>query len=993
MKVNKAKSSVRVTRKGEGLICPKKYSMYLNIATWNVRTMHTPDDPDHKLNILTKTLKERDIHIAGLAETHWSTETEEHFEHNGYAIFHSGRNDGVKRQGVAIAVDTNTANSITSYEMISERLISIKLKLSNESLTILQTYAPDTSYPDEAVDEFYQSLQSKIDSLARNEKYIILGDFNAKVGNNHHSTLPDVVGKFGLGNSNERGTNLLQFCAFNKLLIANTVFNHNRLRRVTWISPDGQTQNQIDYIIIQQKWKKALKNCRSYHSCDIGSDHSAVIGKFHVQIQKHTKPKRIPKRYDVSKLRCPETKATFQARIGGRFEPLLNQDIDNMDQLYNEFVKITNKVTEDTVGFQRNRQTAGLSPKVEEMCQQRRDLRKKMLANPSDVSLCESYRKANRDVKNEVRKFKQNKLKETINSLEDDYQKNNSHNLFRTVRDLENRPRKPLNIIQDKNGVKRFDINEILKCWETHFQAHLNKKFPHDEAATSSIPDPTDDEGDFPDFSLEEVQNAIKKMKNGKSPGIDQITAEVLKAGGDTMAEMLLHIFKNVTLTSKTPLAWSKMVVTPIHKKGNRLDPENYRAISLLSIPGKVYCQILLTRMKEKTERFIKDTQFGFRTGRGTTDAIFIMRQIMEKARERNIDMHYNFIDFKAAFDTIWREALWKMLKSIGIHSKIVDVIKSMYDNSECALTIDGNLTSWFKVNVGVRQGCLLSPTLFNIFLEFVFDELKSLDENFVIKNDISIDIRYADDSTLLSAIFEKLAISTAELETACLKWGMKINVGKCKIISNDQRDIMIEGSPVEKVREFTFLGSVIPGTESDVKRRIMLASTAFGRLKDTIWSRKDISRNLKMRLYKALILPIATYASETWTLRESEKQSLLTFEMRCLRSILGVNLRQRLRNTIIRQQLGVQKTIIECVQSRRLKYFGHVNRRPVNSASFKAYKGEFNARRPRGRPPMRWTDQIRKDTGLPLPTAERRTMDREAWRARNNGRARGTNA
>ena len=72
-----------------------------------------------------------------------------------------------------------------------------------------------------------------------------------------------------------------------------------------------------------------------------------------------------------------------------------------------------------------------------------------------------------------------------------------------------------------------------------------------------------------------------------------EITAEVLKTGGEDMAEMLLHIAKNVTLTSKTPLAWSKMVVTPIHKKGNRLDPENYRAISLLSIPGKVYCRIL----------------------------------------------------------------------------------------------------------------------------------------------------------------------------------------------------------------------------------------------------------------------------------------------------------------------------------------------------------------------------------------------------------------
>ena len=107
---------------------------------------------------MTKTLKERKIHIAGLAETHWPTETEELFEHNGYAIFHSGRNDGVKRQGVAIAVDLNIANLVTSYEMISERLITIKLKLSSEALTILQVYVPDSSYPDETVDDFYLSL-------------------------------------------------------------------------------------------------------------------------------------------------------------------------------------------------------------------------------------------------------------------------------------------------------------------------------------------------------------------------------------------------------------------------------------------------------------------------------------------------------------------------------------------------------------------------------------------------------------------------------------------------------------------------------------------------------------------------------------------------------------------------------------------------------------------------------------------------------------------
>ena len=226
-KVTKRKSSVRVTRKGEGLICPKKYPSYLNIATWNVRTMQTPDDPDHKLNILTKTMKERQIHIIGLSETHWSTETEELFEHNGYAVLNSGRKDGIKRQGVAFVLTQDIANLLQTYEFISERIISITLKLASETLTIFQVYVPDTSYSDDEIEEFYIQLQLKIDSLTRNQKYIVLGDFNAKVGNDKHAILPDVVGEFGIGTCNARGANLLQFCAQNKsrnkLLIANSV--------------------------------------------------------------------------------------------------------------------------------------------------------------------------------------------------------------------------------------------------------------------------------------------------------------------------------------------------------------------------------------------------------------------------------------------------------------------------------------------------------------------------------------------------------------------------------------------------------------------------------------------------------------------------------------------------------------------------------------------------------------------------------------------------
>ena len=103
---------------------------------------------------------------------------------------------------------------------------------------------------------------------------------------------------------------------------------------------------------------------------------------------------------------------------------------------------------------------------------------------------------------------------------------------------------------------------------------------------------------------------------------------------------------------------------------------------------------------------------------------------MIEKAREHKVPLHFNFVDFKAAFDTVWRDALWKMLRTIGVHKKVVNIIKNLYSNTEGAVVINNHLTKWFPVKVGVRQGCLLSPTLFNVFLEFVMKDLISLDTN-----------------------------------------------------------------------------------------------------------------------------------------------------------------------------------------------------------------------------------------------------------------------
>ena len=131
------------------------------------------------------------------------------------------------------------------------------------------------------------------------------------------------------------------------------------------------------------------------------------------------------------------------------------------------------------------------------------------------------------------------------------------------------------------------------------------------------------------------------------------------------------------------------------------------------------------------------------------------------------------------------------MMNRIGVNKTVIEVIKKMYEKTLCAVNVDGKLTDWFEVTVGLRQGCLLSPTLFNLFFEFVMDELQELQEPTTFNDSLCIDVRYADDTTLITAFFGKLQLYTNQLQVACLKYVMKINATKCKDISASRQPVV----------------------------------------------------------------------------------------------------------------------------------------------------------------------------------------------------------
>ena len=274
-------------------------------------------------------------------------------------------------------------------------------------------------------------------------------------------------------------------------------------------------------------------------------------------------------------------------------------------------------------------------------------------------------------------------------------------------------------------------------------------------------------------------------------------------------------------------------------------------------------------------------------------------------------------------------------------------------------------LASDFEIRLGGAFEPLLNS---NLELEELYD-------------DLNVDLKYADDTTLISVIYELLQLSTSQLEAACRKFGMKVNADKSKIMSEDIRNISIDGVNLEKVDSFVLLGSQVPSTSKDVRRRIALAATAFGNMRETIWTRKDIGRAIKLRLFNALILPIATYACETWSLTKEDSRALTVFENNCLRSILGIKRTDRISIKQIHQMAGTKSNIEIMIRKRRLTWFGHVCRLPDSSKMKKAMKGDFQTKRGRERPPKRWSDLVKEDTSLPFATAEKYAKDRLKWR------------
>lgn len=395
--------------------------------------------------------------------------------------------------------------------------------------------------------------------------------------------------------------------------------------------------------------------------------------------------------------------------------------------------------------------------------------------------------------------------------------------------------------------------------------------------------------------------------------------------------------------------------------------------------------KIIQRRLQPYIERELPDVQAGFRKGRGTRDQIENLRWIMEKAREFQKEIFLCFIDYSKAFDCVRHTRLWNVLQQIGIPQHLIELIKNWYANQEATVKTEYGNTDWFNIGKGVRQGCILSPYLFNIYAEQIMKQadLEETTAGVKIGGRNINNLRYADDTTLMAESTEDLKYLLTKLKAESLAAGLKLNMSKTFVMTTGSlKEFKVDDEQIEIVEYFIFLGSRINSDGNcspEINRRLMLGRHAMINL-DKLMKSRDINLNTKKRLVQAMVFPITTYGCESWTMKKHDRRKVDAFELWCWRRALRVPWTAKRTNRSVLDEIKADLSLESSMLKLKLSFFGHIMRKN-DSLEKTIMLGKIEGKRRRGRERTIWTDSITEETQLTLQQLKDAVEDRSEWR------------
>merc|ERR1712002_652821 len=352
-------------------------------------------------------------------------------------------------------------------------------------------------------------------------------------------------------------------------------------------------------------------------------------------------------------------------------------------------------------------------------------------------------------------------------------------------------------------------------------------------------------------------------------------------------------------------------------------------------------------------------------------DQVFVMKQMSEKFWGKNKSLYVAYMDLEKAYDRIDRDAMWRVLSMYGINGKLLAAVQSMYERSECCIRVCREEGEWFNVRVGLRQGCVMSPWLFNVFMDRVMKEVRERvgDVGATLwdaRRNCEWKVEWlmlADDTVLVGDSKEKLERLVQEFGNVCRRWKLTVKEGKSKVMrigkngEGDEVNISLNGRRMEEVEIYRYMVVDISndsGMGEEVNHKIGEARRAWGALKG-VWKKRNISREAKVGKSEGIIEPSLLYDCETWALNKKDTKRMEAVEMNCLRNICGRRRIDMVPNVQIREICGKNVGVSERMDQGVLRWFGHVERMGNERLVKRVYDSEVRGVRRIGRPRKSW--------------------------------------
>lgn len=742
---------------------------------------------------------------------------------------------------------------------------------------------------------------------------------------------------------NSYGRKLLDFCKNNNMYVLNGRVGKDRIGKVTC-----KNISVVDYVV-----SSASSFCQIYgfevlDFCKLFSDvHSPLClclstlnednpeittnksGSEFIGKWKHEKANEFVNNIDIEK-----TSEILRSLLYS------NEDIDRVDKttidvIVDDICDVLLNAAKNTFGVHTYIKNDGM--------QNKKKLNKEWFSTE-----CKHARKEYRKAKRICKRYGSNIFKERLRIAEKNYKKT----MDDSIRSYQNNLRVKMKNLRRKNPrefwkiwnkTKNTDVGNITTESLFNFFKEINRNNFNGENLEINNDLCEERSNSFLNerITAEEVLKAVKNIRNNKAPGDDMIINEYIFSSVDRMIDIYVYLFNIVFETGILPEAWLIGNIIPIFKnKGSRLEPQNYRPITLLSCIGKIFTSILNTRLCDYLDdlSILLENQAGFRQGYSTTDHIFSIYALFELLKLKKKKLFCIFVDFEKAFDFVQRNFLLFKLLQNNINGKFFRVIQNMYQDIKSRIVHNNEKSAFFSSEIGVRQGENLSPALFALYLNDLQQFLEERDLCGVqsissdLENELMVYFKiflllYADDTVLLSENSDDLQEILNTFVEYCDKWQLKINITKTKAlvfskgrISNNLK-FLIGNREIEIVKQYKYLGVYFSKSGSFLATRKYLCEQAtkamYGVLKKC--RENNLSIDCQMDMFDKIVMPILLYGSEVWGFENLDMLERIHLKF-CK---LVLHLKQTTPSCIVYAELGRHPIIIDA----KLRMINFLNR------------------------------------------------------------------